>query len=131
MKDVKYKNLSIIFLTIFILFFLLFLGYFNIVPYGNEIPYILLLGVSIILCVFFFIFMNINQKKFKKEVSIKLISENIIKLFFLFLIFTTLLIPPIINPESVILWKKVPIFNLIRAILIIFGLSYLPGSCIY
>ncbi|MEE9379292.1 MAG: hypothetical protein V3V33_14810 [Candidatus Lokiarchaeia archaeon] len=130
-QNLKKNLIEILFVTGFILIYLTSLIILNLVPSGYSVSIFLLIGIVIIISILFF-FINIkHEKENYTTFQFRFISEDLLKFILISLMCICVLIPPISNPTTVILWKQVKPFNFIRAIVFIIGLSYLPGSSLY
>ena len=131
LRNLKKNLIEILFVIGFILIYLTILIFLNLVPSGYSVSFFLLIGIVIIISMIFY-FINLNHKKTNFTLyQIRFISEDLLKFILISLMCICVLIPPISNPTTVILWGQVKPFNFIRAIVFIIGLTYLPGSSLY
>ena len=126
------KNLTLIFfIVIFIFLYFLFFFYFIILTSKSIVHFVIFIGFAIVI-IGFFIFIDFNHNEnIDLSINLKFLSESSIKVILTILMCLSLFIQPISSPRTIILWKKVGIFNYIRAIIFILGCAFLPGASIF
>ncbi|NVM35973.1 MAG: hypothetical protein HWN81_10275 [Candidatus Lokiarchaeota archaeon] len=130
-RNLRKNLIEILFVTAFIIIYLTILISLNLTPSGYSVSFFLLIGIVIIISILFY-FINVKHEKENNTLfQFRFISEDLLKCILISLMCICVLIPPISNPTTVILWEYVKPINFIRAFVFIIGLSYLPGSSLY
>ena len=122
---------SIISTTIcgFIFFYFIYLIQRYIVPNDYSIPFLFLLGASIVIFIFSYCFINLQSNETKLIVlKFKMFNENSIKFLLLIIMCISVFIPPVSFSDTIIDWQHIEMLNYVRAILMFIGCIYLPGA---
>ncbi len=134
-KNINILRSSIIttLIFVFIVFYFSIIGIVYTIPnkYQGQNSLIMYVGFIIVIIgvfLFFFIKKPILEKNF---LNVKFLSENFIKIILLALMSISLYIKPITFSNTLISWKEVKFLNLLRAIIFIISLGFLPGSLLF
>ena len=133
------KNINIIryslistFIIVFVILYLLFLASVYLIPngYQNQTSFIMYIGFSIVIIVFFlFFFLDLNNNQ--PVIKFKFLSENSIKFILFILMIIAFFIPPVTFSNTVIAWQELELLNYFRAIIFLIGCAFLPGACLF
>lgn len=97
--------------------------------YSLESSSLTLIGFLILIIGIFFC---LNLSTSKRILKFSILSENVIKIILLtFMTIFIVIIPPISFSRVSIAWQELNALNIIRAIFVILGCAFLPGSCLY
>ena len=119
LRNLRKNLIEILFVIGFIVIYLMILITLNLSPSGYSVSIFLLIGIVILISIIFYF---INQKHEKDNYTIfqfRFVSEDLLKFILILLMCICVLIPPISNPITVILWERVEPINFLRAFIFI------------
>ncbi|MFX1573983.1 MAG: hypothetical protein ACFFB0_14645 [Promethearchaeota archaeon] len=89
------------------------------------------IGFGIIISTFFLFFALDLKNKDTDNLTVKFISENVLKVLLLIFMVMSFLISAIDFPITVMAWQEIGFLNYFRAIIFIIGSAFLPGLALF
>jgi len=83
-------------------------------------------GLLIIATFYFFLFLTDNNTN-KVVFQFRMVNENTLMIFLIFLMIITFIIPPITFSEMIIAWEQISLLNYFRGIVFLIGIAFVPG----
>ena len=121
----SFNLIVIIYISLFIIFYFIFLINLYIIPNNRTIPFILLIGFTIIIVGFFYAFLKFSHHEKQKIVlRFRVLNENSIKLVLVILMLITIFIPPILSPKIIVDWHQIGFLNIFRAVVFLTIISF-------
>ncbi len=132
-RNILRSSIITTFISVFIVFYFSIIGIIYTIPnkYQGQNSWIMYVGFIIVIIGIFLFFFIKKPILEKNNLNVKFLSENFIKIILLVLMSISLYIKPITFSNTLIAWKEVNFLNILRAIIFIISLGFLPGASLF